>query len=108
MENPCGSQGQCLQTQPGLEPGLPPWPAPSGLSQRLALHRGPPRHPRAALGACGCKTSQSWRVRHYGVQLAHFIISRLKPREGQGLALGGIKSLAEPGMASRALCPRES
>lgn len=50
MENPCGSQGQCLQTQPGLEPGLPLWPAPSSLSQRLALHKGPQRHPRAALG----------------------------------------------------------
>lgn len=30
MENPDSSQGQCLQTQPGLEPALPPGPAPSG------------------------------------------------------------------------------
>lgn len=53
MENRRGSQGQCLQTQPGLKPGLPPWPAPSGLSQRPALHRGPWRHPTAVLGSRG-------------------------------------------------------
>lgn len=75
MENPCGSQGQCLQTQPGLQPGLPPWPAPSGLSWRPALHRGPQGHPRAALGAgaSGCRGNQSWSVEDYVVQLAHFI-----------------------------------
>lgn len=72
MENPSGSQGQCLQTQPGPDPGLPPRPAPSRLSQRLALHRDPQRHPRAA-------ETRSWRgkqlgsVRDYVVQLTHLI-----------------------------------
>lgn len=82
MENPCGSQGQCLQTQPGLEPGLPPWPAPSGLSQRLALHSGPWRHPRAVLGAWGCRANPSWRVRDLVVRPTHFIDEQTEAQRG--------------------------
>lgn len=66
MENPCGSQGQCLQTQPGLKPGLPPWPAPSGLSQRLALHRGPQGTPGLIWvpgdRAAGAASPQVWET----------------------------------------------
>lgn len=74
MENPCGSQGQCLQTQPGLEPGLPPGPAPSGLSQRPALCRDLRGTPEL-LWVPATGTSE-WSVLEYGdgaVQLAHFI-----------------------------------
>lgn len=39
MENPCSSQGQCLQTQSGLQPGPPQGPVPLG-------HLPPP--PKAA------------------------------------------------------------
>lgn len=40
MENPCSSQGQCLQTQSGLQPGL---------LQALAPLGHPPPRPRLAL-----------------------------------------------------------
>lgn len=74
MENPCSSQGQCLQTQSGLQPGLPQGPA----------HLDHPPHPQAGFvqGPHRSRAEASSRVLRRGsccsvglllVQLAHFI-----------------------------------
>lgn len=68
MENPSGSQGQCLQTQPGLEPTSLPAssslrPSPEASQCFMGALRG-----ASGLwvpGTSDCRSPQSCRGRHY-------------------------------------------
>lgn len=84
MENPCSSQGQCLQTQSGLQPGLLEGSAPLGHPQPQASFVQGPHRSRAEVfqaGVLGGVCAAVWAIGWLNMPILQR--SKLSPRGKQ-------------------------